>query len=146
MEGTTLLEKSCTGSNWPTTCALLCATAAAAHRTDRMAIVNGSQSCFHEDQLEYVGMDILRLLRKKEAGNQSVVVMTDRSVKLTKAIPTIKTHTSIVACILLEHWVTNYDTPSKLLTNSGPELVTKFFTEVCSTLGMKIITTTEDLC
>lgn len=68
---------------------------------------------------------------------------TSRYTKLSKAISTAKTSPTIVASIFLEHWMENYGNPSRLVTITGPQLVSKFFVAVCCALRVNSITTTE---
>lgn len=69
--------------------------------------------------------------------------MTDRHTKVTKAILKSKTNAKTVACISWERWVASFNMPFKLLTDTGPQILSKFFVAVRSTLGVRKITTTE---
>lgn len=67
----------------------------------------------------------------------------DLYTKLTKAILTTKKKAATVARIFVEHWVANYVISFKIVTENGPQFVSKFFVAVCSTLGLNNITTIE---
>lgn len=88
-------------------------------------------------------MDILGPLPKKKQLNQFAVVMTDLYTKFNNALSATNTNATTVDFIFLEHWVVNCCILSQLLTENGPQLVSKFFAAVCSTLGVNKITTTK---
>lgn len=98
---------------------------------------------FPDHHLEFVRMGILRSLSKTKQRNQLVVVVTDRRTKLTKAITTTKAITALVARIFLEHLVANFLILSKLLTDDGPQFLSKFSLAVCSKLVVNSINSTE---
>lgn len=54
--------------------------------------------------------------------NRFVVMMMDRYTKLSKPTNTIKTNITKVSDIFLEHRVANYVTPTKFITENGPQL------------------------
>ncbi|CAN8061912.1 unnamed protein product [Agarophyton chilense] len=56
--------------------------------------------------------------------------------------PLGKTTATDVATAFLSHWVYPYDMPLYLLTDNGSQFVSKFFSHVCDTLGIKHATTT----
>lgn len=88
-------------------------------------------------------MIIIGPMLKTKRGNQFVVIMMDQYTGFMKAILTPKTNSTLVARIILEHWVGHFGISSKLFTDNGPQFVLKFFLAVCSTLEVKNITTTE---
>lgn len=65
-------------------------------------------------------MYILGLLLKTKQGSQFLVVMTDRYIKLAKAVTTTKRNTTTAARVSLKDWLAKYLTPSKVLTKNGP--------------------------
>lgn len=97
---------------------------------------------YSKDPLRQIGMDILGPLWKTIQGNQFLVFMKDLQNMLTKSIPTTKTNTATVACIFLEHRVANHRKPSKLDTGDGPQLESKFFVAVRTTVVVNGITIT----
>lgn len=82
-------------------------------------------------------------LPKAKQSNQISVVMTDRYTKLAKAITTTKRNAATVAGIFLEYLVANYGIPSKILTDNGPQFVSKLFLAVCNTFRVINISTSE---
>lgn len=79
----------------------------------------------------------------KDQIKQLVSGRGDGPIYETKAIPTVRTIATTVACIFIEQWVANYSILSTLLTEIRPQFLSKFFVAVCSTLGVQNITTTE---
>lgn len=95
------------------------------------------------EPLEFITTDILGLLPKMNSGMQYIVVMTEWFSELAKAIPTTKTTKTEVVKIVLEHWVNNFGTPTELLTDNGPQIISNVFTAICTQLGINTITTFE---
>lgn len=125
---------------------------------DVYAIDCGCRSCTHshtwqkhrqlelfstDGPSEYVGMNILRPLPKKEESSPFVFHLAYRYVKLMKATQTSKRNTMTVARIFLENWVDNFGILLKPLINMDLWCVPRFFVAVCSTLGMNNIVTIE---
>ena len=92
--------------------------------------------------LEYVAIDILGPLPKSAKGNQYILVITDRYIKLARAIPLATTTASVVAETFLDHWVYPYGMPNYLLTDNGTQFVSKFFETISSCHGIKHLTKT----
>lgn len=69
--------------------------------------------------------------------------MTDRYNKLSKAVQNTKTSATTVARIFLEHYAAKHGIPFKMLTDQGPQFVSKFFMAVYSALVVNHITATE---
>lgn len=90
-------------------------------------------------------MDILELLPKTKPGNQFVVLMTNRYINLSKAIPTNGISATTVARIAFERRVANYGISIKPVNDSGSKFVSKFFEMVCGTLGVNNNTTIEHM-
>lgn len=82
---------------------------------------------FLQDVLEYICTKILVSLLKTQQGNQFVVMVMNCYMKLIKAIPTTRPHSTAVAHALLWNWVTYYAISSNLLIDRGPELLSYFF-------------------
>ncbi|CAN8062790.1 unnamed protein product [Agarophyton chilense] len=87
-------------------------------------------------------MDILMPLPNSSHGKRVVLVITDRFIKLTRALPVRKTTATDVATAFLSHCVYPYGTLLYLLMDNGSQFVSKFFSQVCATLGIKYVTTT----
>lgn len=96
-----------------------------------------------EPPLEYISLDIQGPLPSKWEGNQLLLAMTDRYNKLTVIIPTTGTKVSTVPRIFPENRVVKYGIPSSIITENGPQFVSRFFVAVCSTLRVNINTTIE---
>lgn len=69
--------------------------------------------------------------------------MTDLRIKLTKTIPSLRTNATTVALVFPGHLVANYDVPSMLPTDNGPQLALKFFTALHNSVGVNNFTTAE---
>lgn len=88
-------------------------------------------------------MIILGPLLKTSQSIQFILVIMERYTKLTKAILTTKSNASTDACIILKKCLKNYGIPTKLITDSGPQLVSKFFVSVYFTPRIDGITTSR---
>ena len=92
--------------------------------------------------LDFVAMDLLGPLPKTAHGNRHVLVMTDRSTKLTRSIPLRTPTTSVVDNAFLDNSVYVYGAPRGVLTDNGPQVAAKFFDAVCALLGVRHYLTT----
>jgi len=92
--------------------------------------------------LEFIAMDLLGPLTKTRRGHTDILVMTDRFSKMARSIPLRSTTAPVVAEAFLNNWVIPYGLPRILLTDNGPQFVSKFFEFLCTALGMKHPTTT----
>lgn len=105
---------------------------------------DGSFKCsFAEVSLKDVGMDIVRTLSITKRRNPFFLFMTDRVIKLTKAIRTPMNHATTAARIVLEHCMDSFLIPSKLITDNGPQFVPNVFVVVCITLRVWKFTNPE---
>ena len=92
--------------------------------------------------MEFVAMDILGPLTTTDRGNRFLLVVTDRFSKLTRAFPLSITTADVVAHAFFDGWVASgYGIPSVLLTDNGPQFISKFFQTFCRTLGVKQVYT-----
>ena len=91
---------------------------------------------------EFIGMDILGPLTRSADDSRFVLVMTDRFTKLARAIPLKSATAKVVAETFLESWIFPYGIPDIVLTDNGPNFVSKFFEHLNSLLGTKHLTTT----
>lgn len=64
-----------------------------------------------------------------------MAVMKNRYNKLSGVILTTKTSPNTIASIFHERWVANYDIPSKLHIDSGPQIMSKSFASVQHSCG-----------
>lgn len=92
--------------------------------------------------LEFVAMHILGSMPRSTFENQFNLGVTDRFTKTTRAIPLKTTTATDVAMVFLTQWVYSHDLPLYLLTDSGNQFLSKFFSHFCATLGIKHVTTT----
>lgn len=96
-----------------------------------------------KELLVYIVIDVFVPVQKTKSGNQYIDVITYWISKQTETIQTAKTTATKVAAIFLEHWVSNSGIPTKLPTNNGPQLASKFLAAIYTVLGVNNITTTE---
>lgn len=66
------------------------------------------------------GMDILDPLPRSENDNTFVIVVFVFYLKLTRALPTLKTMTRHIAASFLDYWIVPHGIPDSLMTESGP--------------------------
>lgn len=92
--------------------------------------------------LEFISMDIFIPCPKTTNGNQFVKIMINRYLKLTRAVPPLKTSTTHIATTFSHNWNVPYGIPAYVLTNSGTRFVSKFLRTICYFLGLKHLTTT----
>lgn len=78
-----------------------------------------------------------------EEGSRLTTVGKNCYSTLTRAISAPKTAAPHVARVVLESWVIPYDIPNTIVTGSGPQLVSKFFAIMCTSMSTKLFTTTE---
>lgn len=69
--------------------------------------------------------------------------MTNRFPKLAKATPMTETTAIKVAIVFIKHWIAKFGLPSKVFTDNGPQLTSKFFQEIREELGVKRLKATE---
>ena len=74
----------------------------------------------------------------------SVLVITDAYTKFTKAIPTRNQLAVTVAKILMNEWIFNYGTPSRIHTDQGRNFQAEIVTELCRLFGIKQSRTTPN--
>lgn len=67
--------------------------------------------------------------------------MTNRYLKITRAIPTSETTATHDARMFLGHWIVSYRIPEHLVTENGPQFMSAFFAILCGFLGLKHLTT-----
>lgn len=88
------------------------------------------------ESLAFVAPDLLGPVSKTERGHQLLLVVIDRFFRLVRFVPLRTSKASIAARPFLDHWVYAYEAPAYVLTDSGPQLVAKFFDAVCAMLGV----------
>ena len=95
-----------------------------------------------EYPLQFIAIDLLGPLPKSKRGNRHVLVVTCRFSKLARAIPLARITSASVVRALLESWIYPYGLPSMILSDNGVQFTSKFFEAMCTTLGVKHLTTT----
>lgn len=79
------------------------------------------------EPLQFVAINILGPLPKKETGNKHVVVVTDRFCRLTNATQMTKTTVTTVAAIFINEWLAKFGILWKFFTDNDPRFTSKFF-------------------
>lgn len=92
--------------------------------------------------LEFIVTNIICPLPKTSSCNLYVLVHTDWLTKLTRAIPGTYVTSTFAKYVFVDHWVILYGTQTHLLTDIGPEFVSKFLGAVCGYLRVQHLTTT----
>lgn len=72
------------------------------------------------EPFDFIAMDILGLLPKTNQGDQFVCVMTDRYLKVARAIAMFKILSTHMANIVFDHWIISFGIPNYLLKNNEP--------------------------
>ena len=86
--------------------------------------------------LESVAIDIFGPLLKTGKGNEYLLVICDRFIKLTKTVPIKSTGAGEVARAFTHEWVFNYGPPKELLADNGKCFTGRFFQDVCRILNV----------
>jgi len=86
--------------------------------------------------------DLFGLLAKTAAGNEYIMVITDRFSKLVRAIPMGKVRAVNCASVLLDYWIGAYGPPDRILSDGGPQFTAQFWHQVCNLLSVEAKVTT----
>jgi transposase InsO family protein len=92
--------------------------------------------------LEFVAMDILGLLPKKEHGNRFLLVIYDLFSNIIRTVPLRTITALVVAKTFCDAWVYSYGHPRYQLMDNGTQFNAKFFLAVFRELGIAKIFTT----
>lgn len=92
--------------------------------------------------LQFVAMVILGPHPKTSHGYQYVLVITDCSSKVTRAILVRNTTAAKVAEQFLTAWLYPYGTPTYHFTDNGPQFLPTIFEAVCGMLAVRQLPTT----
>jgi transposase InsO family protein len=92
--------------------------------------------------LEFVAMDILGLLSKKEHGNRFLLVIYDLFSNILRTVPLRTITALVVAKTFCDAWVYSYGHPRYQLMDNGTQFNAKFFLAVFRELGIAKIFTT----
>ena len=89
-----------------------------------------------------VATDLFGPLAKTAAGNEFIMVITDRFSKLVRAIPMGKVRAVDCASVLLDFWIGAYGPPDRILSDGGPQFTAQFWHQVCNLLSVEADVTT----
>jgi len=89
---------------------------------------------FVGEPFEMISIDITGKHPRSYRGNEFIVTIVDIFTKWAEAIP-VRTHIApVVAKVLLDHIISRFGTPSKILSDQGREFESNLFQELCSKL------------
>ena len=86
-------------------------------------------------------MNLLGLFPPTEKDSKNILVITDHFSKLAQVTQLSSTTALDVAKAFIDNWVIPYGLPVSLLSDNGPQFVSKIVETVCHTLGPKHLTT-----
>lgn len=92
--------------------------------------------------LVFDSMESFGPLPMKIKGSQHIVIILHKFSKFTRAGPTAKTTTTVMACTSIDSWVVWWSIPSYLLKDNWTKFVSKCFDIVCPHLSSKLMTAT----
>lgn len=82
-------------------------------------------------------MNIMGNLPETTNANQLVIIMTDRYLGVTRAIPARNKTSSHATLPSINSWTMLYGILKLLLMESRPQFMCKYFNEICRLLGVK---------
>lgn len=88
-------------------------------------------------------IDLLGPLPRTADRNIFVVVSSDRFTKLSRNVALPDDITLTVLAAVIDHWMSAYGIPAKLLSNNGSNLTSKFVTSVLGLLGIEPTRTSD---
>jgi Integrase core domain len=87
--------------------------------------------------LEFVAIDILGPLPTTKSGHQYLLIISDRSSKLTRAMPVRDVTAETLAMTFFDEWLSVYRILQALLSDNSTQFVSRSFAAVCATVGVK---------
>jgi len=87
-------------------------------------------------------VDIFGPIPATKAGNRFILVITDRFSKLTKCVALRRITAISVASAIIDAWVACYGPPDRILSDQGPQFMSKVFIAVMKVLGTETVRTT----
>ena len=90
---------------------------------------------------EKIGVDILEMPQTMQ-GNRYLIVFMEYLTKWVEAYPAEDQTSETVARILIDNIVCRHGVPGQLLSDRGPNLLSKLIQDICDLLGVKKINTT----
>jgi len=91
-----------------------------------------------------VTTDLFGPLAKTAAGNEYIMLITDRFSKLVRAIPMGGVRAVECASVLLDYWIGAYGPPDRVPSDGGPQFTAQFWHQVCKLLSVEAEVTTKD--
>ena len=88
----------------------------------------------------WLGVDVLQL-PTSNTGNRYVVCFVDYLTKWVEAFATSDQRAEIIACLFVEHVVCRHGVSEQLLSERGPNFLSKRIQHVCEILGVSKINT-----
>uniref|UniRef100_A0A2S2NY96 RNA-directed DNA polymerase n=1 Tax=Schizaphis graminum TaxID=13262 RepID=A0A2S2NY96_SCHGA len=87
-------------------------------------------------------LDIVGPLETSHQGNSFILTIQDDLTKFSLAIPLPNHTANTIAKAFVEHFLCHYGLPDSILTDQGPDFMSKIFKECCRLLQIKKINTT----
>ena len=89
-----------------------------------------------------VATDLFGPPAKTAAGNEYIMLITDRFSKVVQAIPISKVRAVDCASVLLDYWIGAYGPPDRILLDGGPQFAAQIWHQVCNLLSVEAKVTT----
>jgi len=83
-----------------------------------------------------LAMDLLGPLTTSRGGHKHVLVICDRFIKLTRAIPLRDATALTVSSAFIDTWVTVYGIPDSVLMHKGPQFALVYYQGILGLLGI----------
>lgn len=96
---------------------------------------------FASGLLAFMAIDRFGPSPRTSDGSQYVVILTDRSLTLTQAIPTDKTSFAHVTNVFFDSWIVSYGRHAYVLTDNGVHFTSMLFAALCIMLDVEHSTT-----
>jgi len=94
------------------------------------------------EPLTDLSVDIFGPIPATKAGDPFILVITDRFSKLTKCVALRRITAISVASTIIDAWVACYGPPERILSDQGPQFMSKIFIAEMKVLGIETVRTT----
>lgn len=91
---------------------------------------------------EKIFLDIVGPLKVSQRGNSFILTMQDDLTKFSAAVPLPNHTANTIAKAFVEQFVCQHGIPNSIVTDQGPDFMSKVFTACCKLLQIKKINTT----
>ena len=81
--------------------------------------------------LEDVAIDLLGPFPTTKQGYKIILVINARFSKLCQVVPLRSTEAFACAVAFVEHWVYKFGSPARIISDNGPQFVSRFFKAFC---------------